>query len=84
MKDLFWYKTCPFCNQGRLFLFKNLDDNTLYLHCEECERGYKDIKNISRENSFLTITEEYKAREATKEDIQEFGLDLSAFHVDRV
>jgi len=72
-RKLLWYKTCPFCNQGRLFIFKNLDANKLYLHCEECERGYYDPNQISVENSFLTLQEDFEAIAATPEDIKEYG-----------
>jgi hypothetical protein len=71
MKKMFWYKTCPFCNQGRLFIFKNLSINKLYLHCEECERGYYDPQQINVENSFLTLQEEFEAVNATYDDLQE-------------
>jgi uncharacterized protein (DUF983 family) len=51
-KDIYWYNVCPFCNQGRLFVFKNLKTNKLYLHCEECERGYYDIYHIDERIAF--------------------------------
>lgn len=60
-------------NQGRLFIFKNLDANKLYLHCEECERGYYDPSQISVENSFLTLQEDFEAVAATSADIKEYG-----------
>lgn len=74
-RKLLWYKTCPFCNQGRLFIFKNLGINKLYLHCEECERGYYDPNKIKEENSFLTLQENFEAIAATLEDIKEHGWD---------
>lgn len=72
---LLCYKTCPFCEQGRLFIFKNLKANRLYLHCEECERGYYDPTQINVENSFLTLEEDFEAVVATWEDIKEYGWD---------
>ncbi len=75
IRKLFWYKTCPFCNQGRLFLYKNLNLNKLYFHCEECERGYYDSEKINIENSFLTLIEEFEAIAATDNDIKEHKLD---------
>lgn len=74
-RTLLWYKTCPFCNQGRLFVFKNLNINKLYLHCEECERGYYDPNQINIENSFLTLQEDFEAVEATWDDIKEHKWD---------
>lgn len=82
-RELFWYKTCPCCKQGRLFIFKNLNLNKLYLHCEECERGYYDPNKINIENSFLTLQEEFDAIEATHEDIKHNNwndLDINVLH----
>jgi uncharacterized protein (DUF983 family) len=69
MKTLFWYKTCPFCGQGRLFVYKNIDSNKLYLHCEECETGYNDPERLDKDHSFLTLLEDFNAIEASQEDI---------------
>jgi hypothetical protein len=74
-RELFWHKTCPFCNQGRLFIFKNLNLNKLYLHCEECERGYYDPNKLNVESSFLTLQEDFDAIEASYEDIKEHNWD---------
>jgi len=79
MENAFWYKICPFCNQGRLFVFKNLDSNKLYFHCEECERGYYGEKKINKQDSFLTLLENFDSVIASKDDIVQFGwntLDL--------
>src|SRR5690606_41127534 len=32
----YWYRLCPTCDQGRLFVKKRVSDDTLYLLCEEC------------------------------------------------
>lgn len=80
MKQLFWNKTCPVCNQGRLFLYRNLNDNSLYLHCEECERGFKDLNNVDKNSSFLTITEDFEAVEATFADIVSARLNPADFN----
>jgi hypothetical protein len=66
---LYWLKICPFCNQGRLFIYKNLNQNKLYLHCEECERGYKNLDNVSSETSFLTLLEDFDSIEADLNDL---------------
>jgi hypothetical protein len=75
MKISYWYKTCPFCRQGRLFVFKNLDIDELYLHCDECERGYLNPSNLETENSFLTLDTDFNAIEATMKDIKVAGWD---------
>lgn len=79
MEEQYWLKQCPFCNQGRLFVYKNLNKNVLYLHCEECERGYYDFVNVEKINSFLTLTDDFDATIATAEDIKNFGLDINKF-----
>ncbi len=81
IKNLLWYKTCPFCNQGRLFIFKNLHINKLYLHCEECERGYYDPTKLKVENFFLSLQEEFNAIAATLEDIKEHDWDNLHFNI---
>lgn len=32
----YWYRLCPTCEQGRLFVQKKADAGLLYLLCEEC------------------------------------------------
>jgi hypothetical protein len=76
IKIMYWYKSCPFCNQGRLFVFKNLDNNKLYLHCEECERGYEDPAKIESTHSFLTLSENFEAVAATDDDIKNAGWEI--------
>jgi len=81
MKKLYWYKTCPFCNEGRLFIFKKLQTGSLYFHCEECERGFNSIRDIEENNSFLTLSEEFDSEPATESDIKKSrlgSLDLMA------
>ena len=73
MKTFYWFKTCPFCNQGRLFIYKNITDSKLYLHCEECERGYYDPQKIDAEHSFLTLSEDFDAVVATADDVKTMG-----------
>jgi hypothetical protein len=83
MGNSFWFKICPFCDQGRLFVFKNLDSNRLYFHREDCERVYNDPQNIDKQSSFLTLLEDFNSVIATKEDINKFGwntLDLKLFN----
>ena len=36
----YWFKNCPECNQGRLFVMKAVD-NGFFLLCEECESAWK-------------------------------------------
>jgi hypothetical protein len=72
-RKLLWYKTCPFCHQGRLFVFKNYSKNKLYLHCEECERGYDDPDQLNVENSFLTLSQDFETVEASEDDLRKYN-----------
>lgn len=69
----FWYRICPNCNQGRLFIFKNVNANKLYLHCEECETGYYDPSHLDKEHSFLTLNEDFESVIATMDDVKMYG-----------
>jgi hypothetical protein len=80
MKQLYWHSICPFCNQGRLFLYKRLDLDKLYLHCEECERGYNNIEEISVDKSFSTLDVEFDSNEATEVDILLEKFDPTIFN----
>lgn len=77
----YWYDTCPFCHQGRLFVYKNITGNNLYLHCEECERGWLTPEDIlEKGKGFLTILEEFDAVEASSSDIKNYGWNKYALH----
>ena len=71
----YWYTTCPRCDdQGGLVISKNITFNCLYLHCEECEAGYRDPQSIVfPEGMFCTLDAEFEGTVATLEDIQLHG-----------
>jgi hypothetical protein len=75
-----WYTICPFCVQGRLFIYIDQAQRQPYLHCEECERGYRNPELLNVENSFLTITSDIVCSPATDSEIKEFGWDKYALH----
>jgi hypothetical protein len=70
---LYWYRQCPKCKQGRLFIFSDLDKDECYLHCEECETGWRDPEVLDLENSFLTLLEEFESEPTSKEYIAKKG-----------
>ena len=82
MTHYYWFHTCPVCSgQGRLLLFKDLTAGQLYLHCEECEWGWRDPdKATDPKAGFLTLNEEFEAAPATKQDIQGEGWEKYALH----
>jgi hypothetical protein len=81
MTHYYWYQTCPVCSQGRLLIFKDLAAQQLYLHCEECEWGWRNPERSSeKEAGFLTLDEEFESKPATKEDIDGLGWTKYAAH----
>jgi hypothetical protein len=55
---------------------KNASDGALYLHCEECEWGWRDPDAISDPSrGFLTVTEAWDALPATMAEIHGGGWD---------
>lgn len=69
----YWHSTCPFCNQGRLILTKDKTNNKIYLHCEECERGWYNIDELKTSKGFLTLTEEFETENPSLEEIERLG-----------
>lgn len=37
-----WFRNCPRCQQGRLFVMRSREQGAFYLHCEECEWAWDD------------------------------------------
>jgi hypothetical protein len=72
---VFWLTTCPNCHhQGRLVVMHDQTRDRLYLHCEECESGWRDPDKVGDPSTrFLTLTEEFEAEPATAEDIRRHG-----------
>jgi hypothetical protein len=81
MPTLYWYRTCPSCDhQGRLFIYRRLDLDQLYLHCEECEQGYADPTDLRPETSFLPLLFDFRAALPSRTDITARGWDAYARH----
>jgi hypothetical protein len=69
MLDRYHAGNCPFCRQGRLFLFRNLATDGVYAHCEECEWGYVTPSDIEVKSGFLTLPDDDDADYATIDEI---------------
>jgi len=68
----FWFKNCPRCRQGRLFIMRLGDTGALYLHCEECEWAWDDptqTDDPDRGKLGIDIDGDY----ASKRRIEEMG-----------
>ena len=64
---------------GRLHIFEDLSRNELYLHCDECEWGWRNPEEASSPDAaFMTVTEEFEARLADWNTIQRYGWEKYA------
>ncbi len=56
MTELYHVGQCPGCRQGWLILQRNLSNQGIYAHCEECELGFISPGDLVPPlNGFLTI-----------------------------
>jgi hypothetical protein len=78
MSTCFWYKDCPTCDLGRLFIVEDLSRHRLYLHCEECEMGFEDPLNLSA--GFLTLELVHDCSLAERQTIDKYGWLNFALH----
>lgn len=70
LDELITLADCPRCQgQGRLFAFREDDTGCVYLHCEECEQGFRDPTRLAANDGFLTLDAPGGARAATQEDV---------------
>ncbi len=79
---VYWFKVCPRCDgQGRLVVSLNITANELYLHCDECEAGWRDPEDLTYPQAmFSTLDEAFEARDATLADIVQHGWQKYAQH----
>ncbi len=82
MAKRYWFKACQHCEQGRLFIYMDITNDNLYLHCEECEWGWRDPNELSPAHGFLTIDEDFDATPATMFDITRFSWEKFADETD--
>jgi transcription elongation factor Elf1 len=76
-----WYKTCPRCNQGRLFIMQLNESKDLCLHCEECEWNWLDPKRVT-EIDAGSLGIDYDIDSASLAVIEAEGWNEYALHED--
>ena len=78
----YWFQVCPNCDgQGRLFICREKESGDLYLHCEECEWGFRDPRRCAdASDGFLAIDGESDI--ATLSEIETAGWSCYAKHMD--
>jgi len=53
---------------------RDVSSDSLYLHCEECEWGWRNPEEANNVASgFLTLDADFEAEPATKGDIDRYG-----------
>jgi hypothetical protein len=77
----YWYKTCPRCRQGRLFIMRRDNEAGLHLHCEECEWVWDCPSQITQAGAG-TLGIEYESEHASLDDIEASGWGEYALHED--
>ena len=71
MNTKYWYKNCPRCKQGRLFVLMRAGHLQPYLHCEECEWTWDDPQDLDPKNGRLGI--DYDSNEPILSTLIAFG-----------
>ena len=81
MEKFYWYDECVSCHQGRLILTEDITNKRMYLHCEECERGWFTPEEASEKaKSFLTLEEDFETENPDWNSIQQYGWEKAAKH----
>lgn len=71
---IYWFKECSFCHQGRLIIVYDVTNLRLYLHCEECERGWLDPAEAENAGKgFLTLLESFETEMPSLKTIENMG-----------
>ena len=74
MTTYYWYKTCPHCAQDRLVMQWNGDTHALYLHCGECEWGWRHPDEVADPSKgFLTLLEDFVSENPSLKQIENAG-----------
>ncbi len=70
------------CNdQGRLIIFKDINSTSLYLHCEECEWGWRNPDSVhDKKAAFLTLKEDIESEIPSLDEIEKLGWGAYALH----
>lgn len=67
-------KWCPVCNQGWVEIVKEIQTNTLFCYCWECECEWDNPAKIDRDT--CNYPEKYgQICDASEEEIREKGLE---------
>ena len=82
MARYYWYTECPFCGQGRLTITKDATHESLYLHCDECEWGWRNPDSVVDPTAkFLTLDEDFVSENPTFSEIEQHGWAKYAMNV---
>jgi hypothetical protein len=51
----YWYRNCPICEQGRLFVEIQDDSKKAFLTCEECYSSWDAPQEVGVKKSYLAL-----------------------------
>lgn len=73
------YIECPGCQQGRLFVCRDIDSGALILECEECSRAWNQPDEAAGgADAYLAI--DVATEYATADEIKAAGWSKYEFH----
>lgn len=75
----YWYRLCPVCEQGRLFVNKRADGGSLCLLCEECFCIFKAPEEAS-DGTKCQEGMDVQGSFASEEDIAAYGWSKYSFN----
>ena len=81
MPNTYWYRNCPVCEEGRLFVMCRMADASLYLQCDRCDAGWHDPASIADLDAGFPA-EDIVGRPAELEDIFKAGWLKHEMHVE--
>ena len=77
-----WFKNCPLCGQGRLFVMRACGTGNLYLHCEQREMAWADparLGDLTQGELGIDLDGEYASdREIEEEGWRPYAPNVSA------
>lgn len=74
----YWYRLCPTCEQGRLFVNRRADCQSLYLLCEECYCAFRGPAEAS-DGKNCQEGMDIQGEDASHEDIVRYGWSEYSF-----
>jgi hypothetical protein len=79
----YWYRLCPVCEQGRLFIYRDKTHDSLFLMCEECNRMWRDPVQVGEAGTgYHPEKGDFVAELPSKAQITAAGWDQYCVHAE--